>query len=102
MTRPEEPSKYVWKWTTWSTICLGIGVLVALLGITAGANLFVSVVLGVAVGLGGAIVFGIVPRNPPKPGIHGSGSMPGRRRTNGTPGTAPKRTPGSRPNTTED
>ena len=33
--------------------------------------------------LGGAIAFGFVPRNPPKPGIHGPGSMPGRRRSSG-------------------
>ncbi|WP_333619084.1 hypothetical protein [Dietzia sp.] len=78
MTRPEEPSKYIWKWTPISTLCLGVGVLVFLLGLTGGLSVLWSIVIGVVVGLGGAIAFGFVPRNPPKPGIHGPGSMPGR------------------------
>lgn len=77
MTRPEEPSKYTWRWTIWSTVFLGVGVVVFFMGVTAGAPLWVSIVLGLAVAILGGIGMGIVPRNPPKPGIHGKGSMPG-------------------------
>ncbi len=58
----EEPSKYLWRWTTYSWVCVGVGVLIALLGVTSGGSVTPWLVFGVLVALIGGIAFGFVPR----------------------------------------
>ena len=58
----EEPSTYIWKWTTWSSVCVGIGALVVLMFWTLGDAMIIGLVLGLVIAVGGGIGFGYVPR----------------------------------------
>jgi len=58
----EEPSKYIWRWTTWSWVCVGLGVLIVLMGVTGGGSVVPWIIGGVAVAVVGGVAFGFVPR----------------------------------------
>lgn len=58
----EEPSTYIWRWTTWSWVCVGLGVLIVLLGVTGGGSVAPWIIGGVAVAVVGGVAFGFVPR----------------------------------------
>ena len=58
----DEPSKYIWRWTTWSWVCVGLGVLIAAMGLTSGGSVLPWIVGGVLVALVGGVAFGFVPR----------------------------------------
>lgn len=65
----EQPSKYIWRWTQWSWVCVGLGVLIAILGLTAGGSAAPWLVGAVLVAVLGGFAFGFVPRaalNQPK------------------------------------
>lgn len=76
MSETEGKSKFIWTWTIWSWICVGIGVAVFFMALTGGAPLWIGIALGAAIAVIGGIAFGFVPRDKPKPGIHGSGTLP--------------------------
>jgi|GEM_PF-4290636 len=58
----EEPSRYIWKWTTWSTVCVVLGLAVALMFWTLGDHVGLGIALGVLVAVAGGVGFGFVPR----------------------------------------
>lgn len=58
----EEPSKYVWRWTVWSWVCVGLAVLIVLMGITSDMSPIPWIIGAVAVAVVGGIGFGFVPR----------------------------------------
>ncbi|GAA3510330.1 hypothetical protein GCM10022294_21170 [Dietzia aurantiaca] len=58
----EEPSKYVWRWTVWSWVCVGLAVLIVLMGITSYMSLTPWIIGAIAVAVIGGIGFGFVPR----------------------------------------
>lgn len=58
----EEPSKYIWRWTTWSWVCVGIGALIVVMGLTSGGSVAPWIVGAVLVAVIGGIAFGFVPR----------------------------------------
>lgn len=58
----EEPSTYIWRWTAWSSACVGIGALVMLMFWALGDAMVIGIVLGLVIAVGGAIGFGFVPR----------------------------------------
>lgn len=65
----EEPSKYIWRWTQWSWVCVGVGVLIVLMGVTSGGSVIPWVIGGLAMAVIGGVAFGFVPRaslNQPK------------------------------------
>ncbi|HJC59563.1 MAG TPA: hypothetical protein H9755_04410 [Candidatus Dietzia intestinigallinarum] len=58
----EEPSKYVWRWTTWSWVCVGLAVMIALMGVTSYMSPTPWIIGAIAVAVIGGIGFGFVPR----------------------------------------
>lgn len=58
----EEPSKYLWRWTTWSWTCVGLAVLIVVMGLTSGGSLTPWIIGAVAVAVVGGIAFGFIPR----------------------------------------
>ena len=65
----EEPSKYVWRWTKWSWVCVGLGVLIVLMGVTSYMSVVPWIIGGIAMAVIGGVAFGFVPRaslNQPK------------------------------------
>ena len=65
----EEPSKYVWRWTIWSWVCVGLAVMIVLMGAATYMSIVPWVIAAVAVAVIGGVGFGFVPRaslNQPK------------------------------------
>lgn len=65
----EEPSKYVWRWTVWSWVCVGLAVMIVLMGVTSYMSLTPWIIGAIAVAVIGGVGFGFVPRaslNQPK------------------------------------
>ena len=65
----EEPSTYIWRWTTWSWVCVGLAVLIVLMGVTSGSPLTLWIIGAIAVAVIGGVGFGFIPRaslNQPK------------------------------------
>lgn len=65
----EEPSKYVWRWTVWSWVCVGLAVMIVLMGVTSDSSPTPWIIGAIAVAVIGGIAFGFVPRaslNQPK------------------------------------
>ena len=65
----EEPSKYVWRWTAWSWVCVGLAVMIVLMGVTSYMSLTPWIIGAIAVAVIGGVGFGFVPRaslNQPK------------------------------------
>ena len=65
----EEPSKYVWRWTVWSWVCVGLAVLIVMMGLTSGGSPTPWIIGAIAVAAIGGVAFGFVPRaslNQPK------------------------------------
>ena len=58
----EEPSKYVWRWTTWSWVCVGLAVMIALMGVTSYMSPTPWIIGATAEAVIGGIGFGFVPR----------------------------------------
>lgn len=58
----EEPSKYVWRWTVWSWACVGLAVLIVLMGLTSYMSLTPWIIGAIAVAVIGGVGFGFVPR----------------------------------------
>ena len=58
----EEPSAYIWRWTVWSWVCVGIAVLIVLMGVTAKGSVTPWVFGAIAVAVIGGVGFGFVPR----------------------------------------
>lgn len=58
----EEPSKYFWRWTTWSWVCVGVAVLIVMMGVTGGNSLTPWLIGAIAFAVIGGIGFGFVPR----------------------------------------
>ena len=65
----DEPSRYFWRWTQWSWVCVGVAVLIVLMGITGGGSVTPWIIGAIAVAVSGGVAFGFVPRaslNQPK------------------------------------
>lgn len=65
----DEPSRYFWRWTQWSWVCVGVAVLIVLMGITGGGSVTPWIIGAIAVAVIGGVAFGFVPRaslNQPK------------------------------------
>lgn len=65
----EAPSTYIWRWNVWSWICVGLAVLIVMMGITSGSSLTFWIIGAIAVAVIGGVGFGFVPRaslNQPK------------------------------------
>ena len=58
----EEPSKYIWRWTQWSWVCVGVAVLIVMMGITSGGSITPWIIGAIAVAVIGGVAFGFVPR----------------------------------------
>lgn len=58
----EEPSKYIWRWTQWSWVCVGLAALIVVMGITGGGTLTPWIIGAIAVAVIGGVAFGFVPR----------------------------------------
>ncbi|MBB1025710.1 MULTISPECIES: hypothetical protein [unclassified Dietzia] len=58
----EEPSKYIWRWTIWSWVCVGIAALIVAMGLTGGGSLTPWIFGALAVAVVGGVGFGFVPR----------------------------------------
>ena len=58
----EKPSKYVWRWTTWSWVCVGLAVMIVLMGVTSYMSITPWIIGAIAVAVIGGIGFGFVPR----------------------------------------
>lgn len=58
----EEPSKYVWRWTTWSWVCVGLAVMIVLMGVTSYMPITPWIIGAIAVAVIGGVGFGFVPR----------------------------------------
>lgn len=58
----EEPSKYVWRWTVWSWVCVGLAVMIVLMGVTSYMSLTPWIIGAIAVAVIGGVGFGFVPR----------------------------------------
>lgn len=58
----EEPSKYLWRWTIWSWVCVGVGVLIVIMGLTSGSTITPWIVCAILVAAVGGFAFGFVPR----------------------------------------
>ncbi|MDX2356256.1 hypothetical protein [Dietzia sp. PP-33] len=58
----EEPSKYIWRWTIWSWVCVGVAALIVLLGLTGGGSPTPWIIGAIAVAVIGGVAFGFVPR----------------------------------------
>ena len=58
----EEPSKYIWRWTQWSWVCVGLAVLIVVMGITGGGAPTPWIIGAIAVAVIGGVGFGFVPR----------------------------------------
>jgi len=65
----EKPSKYIWRWTTWSWVCVGVAALIVVMGLTSGGSVAPWIVGAILVAVVGGVAFGFVPRaslNQPK------------------------------------
>ena len=65
----DEPSRYFWRWTQWSWVCVGVAVLIVLMGITGGGSVTPWIIGAIAVAVIRGVAFGFVPRaslNQPK------------------------------------
>ena len=65
----DEPSRYFWRWTQWSWVCVGVAVLIVLMGINGGGSVTPWIIGAIAVAVIGGVAFGFVPRaslNQPK------------------------------------
>lgn len=58
----EEPSKYIWRWTIWSWVCVGVAALIVMMGVTSGGSLTPWIFGAIAVAVVGGVAFGFVPR----------------------------------------
>ena len=58
----EEPSNYIWRWTQWSWVCVGVAVLIVMMGITSGGSITPWIIGAIAVAVIGGVAFGFVPR----------------------------------------
>ena len=58
----EEPSKYIWRWTQRSWVCVGLAALIVGMGITGGGALTPWIFGAIAVAVVGGVAFGFVPR----------------------------------------
>ena len=58
----EEPSKYIWRWTQWSWVAVGLAVLIVLMGVTGGGSITPWIIGAIAVAVIGGVAFGFVPR----------------------------------------
>ena len=58
----DEPSRYFWRWTQWSWVCVGVAVLIVLMGITGGGSVTPWIIGAIAVAVIGGVAFGFVPR----------------------------------------
>ena len=45
----EAPSTYIWRWNVWSWICVGLAVLIVMMGITSGSSLTFWIIGAIAV-----------------------------------------------------
>ena len=48
----DEPSRYFWRWTQWSWVCVGVAVLIVLMGITGGGSVTPWIIGAIAVAAG--------------------------------------------------
>ena len=58
----EEPSKYIWRWTQWSGVCVGVAVLIVAMGLTGGGSPVPWIIGAIVVAVVGGVAFGFVPR----------------------------------------
>lgn len=58
----EEPSKYIWRWTIWSWVCVGVAALIVMMGVTSGGSLTPWIFGAIAMAVVGGVAFGFVPR----------------------------------------
>lgn len=58
----EEPSKYLWRWTTWSWACVGLAALIVVMGLTSGGSLTPWIIGAIVVAVAGGVAFGFTPR----------------------------------------
>lgn len=58
----EEPSKYLWRWTIWSWVCVGVAVLVVVMGLTSGGSITPWIIGAILVAVIGGVGLGFVPR----------------------------------------
>ena len=57
-----EPPECVWRWTTWSWVCVGLAVMIALMGVSSYMSPTPWIIGAIAVAVIGGIGFGFVPR----------------------------------------
>ena len=58
----EEPSKYIWRWSAWSWVCVGVAVLIVVMGLTGGGTMTPWIIGALVFAVVGGVAFGFVPR----------------------------------------